>query len=861
MSVLTLSSPQAVMFAINAGIKMTHNFRKAYAKSIRSKSLVLPLPAFKPDTQPDIIIDFFTNEESPGFDYRELEPIKSLLPRLESTLTSNKLTKLERLELEKHYIFYHSEVNGAPLEITSEELSNLYRVRQWEQQKDDDLSYMQLVAGSVIDLGVDYFREVPGALNLDTTQGKVMKTFLEAVDQIEFADSNNIKRDISKKLIPGLFSATAESISFITDDLTESEGLRQLIKTTSEQLIVDLEQHFATVIDPDKKDEAVSLGRTIFKSIIANAGEFTFANSSLLFDTNSGVSALINSTGSALLNIILDENQGFTPSNLDQVVRAAFEAVAEHPEWTAKHEGIRAIISGVADTFSSHGIVNRPGLAPECIRLILEQTALNIDLFRSDDPTKVGESILVVGLKELMTALSAPQGDGLWKPSLSNTQVVGILNALTDQLVYNQTLINEKVGNRSLLGHIITNTLAVIATAPSAERFTGQTLTDIIHLNLRAVTSNPAFLTKINREGDSDEVLLINSALDIIFSNMMVQQGETNGIQTVKRYRLSKMYELMDYSLNLVLNNNPDRRGLLLLDAIVFGDTGLDFSEESQQTIGQQLMDATLRVADEHPELLAQKDFLKSVISDTAHTVRTFMPDQTPLIPEISRLLLENMADHMDLWLAKDGTKQQLLLSKTFAAVLKSISEAPEAGKWTPKLSGTQILEVLDLVTMEALNNPAWTKSEKLALDIMNGVFNALKQAPTGERLPYDIFYLMVKKSFYAVSNQKSFKLQFGEANEQANDQLAVDISYSLEQFTINVYSNSNDLTNTWTISNVDVFKGLFDMFMGAIIDTNASKERVDELVRQFETVLKDYNKNVHMTISDLFERLEMTVN
>ncbi|RMF03084.1 MAG: hypothetical protein D6772_02595, partial [Bacteroidetes bacterium] len=62
---------EAIIFAINSAIRLGRNAQRAYAKSLTSKSIVLPLPAFSGEANGFVAQRFFddTDELTGGHQY------------------------------------------------------------------------------------------------------------------------------------------------------------------------------------------------------------------------------------------------------------------------------------------------------------------------------------------------------------------------------------------------------------------------------------------------------------------------------------------------------------------------------------------------------------------------------------------------------------------------------------------------------------------------------------------------------------------------------------------------------------------------------------------------------------------------
>ncbi len=187
---------EAIIFSINSAIKLSANLRRAYVHSIRAKALVLPLPDFNTEIQLATINLFF---------FRHQEYLDQLIDLKELFEKANSVLALEEDDMEEYLKLYRTfkaieDGDTARLEMNTSEVLTLLKIRQWEKGQ-APTSVLQLVAGTLVEIGVDYFAQVPGALNPDSVQGRLMRKFLNAFDGISLVDNPDIKKDLSSRLV------------------------------------------------------------------------------------------------------------------------------------------------------------------------------------------------------------------------------------------------------------------------------------------------------------------------------------------------------------------------------------------------------------------------------------------------------------------------------------------------------------------------------------------------------------------------------------------------------------------------------------------------------------------------------------
>ena len=178
------TTAETIIFAINAAIRLGRNTQRAYAKSLRARTIVLPLPDFKHEASPTRAKKFFLNEDEREGGAQFLGQIKRLEElhvRFADLATEKPLSDHEI----KEYIDYYKKLSASldePVEgdmdkhqIDTDALVAMLHIRQYELGKTEGTSPLQMVAGTLVELGIDYFNQIPGALNRQSAPGQVMQ--------------------------------------------------------------------------------------------------------------------------------------------------------------------------------------------------------------------------------------------------------------------------------------------------------------------------------------------------------------------------------------------------------------------------------------------------------------------------------------------------------------------------------------------------------------------------------------------------------------------------------------------------------------------------------------------------------------
>jgi hypothetical protein len=114
--------------------------------------------------------------------------------------------------------------------FTAAELNALITIRQWRPGSDPNPSVLKRFAGTFIQLGIDYFLNVPGALNTESRHGRAVHAFLSGLESFDFP---------AEPLgnLPGrLFMAAVETVGDHGELLTGDVKVQELLRVITEAL-------------------------------------------------------------------------------------------------------------------------------------------------------------------------------------------------------------------------------------------------------------------------------------------------------------------------------------------------------------------------------------------------------------------------------------------------------------------------------------------------------------------------------------------------------------------------------------------------------------------------------------------------
>lgn len=525
---------ELILFGIKAGIRLAQQGKRIYVETTIERDLTLPLPNFNFEPSIGTADGYFHGagqvylNENP--DLKELYDI--------SMKQTREMTEDEKRRYMAFFVDYQrddniraGEVDGNGIGLTKEALLSIVNVRQWANRKSPFPSPFQRIVGTLIEVGIDYFANMPGAIDEKSSTGRVLKGFLKSIDNIDFAQE---KVDV---LIRDLFIAAIETIGDNPDLLNADKKTEKLVEAVATGLIKDAKERIEKLggQDLDKRENVQDWTQLVFRSVLANAGEVIYAGPGFYLGIDDPANqALVSSVGKSILDVIIDSDtvdlsKLISREGLDTIVKSALKTVSENPELIGiDHKGLINILSQIALDLADSSMILGPDIIPEVMRLVLEKTAGNVKFlwpeeFRND-PAK---HLLITASRELLDQLSKTPEEGKWALRLSKNHVVEILNAALDEVVENPGWLIKAAGKEnSILATAVGAALAALRDIPSGGRISARAVQNVIEAAIMAVALRRDLIYEIPLFGKQQ--MAIMAVLEIIIDTIMPANVESD---------------------------------------------------------------------------------------------------------------------------------------------------------------------------------------------------------------------------------------------------------------------------------------------------------------------------------------------
>ncbi|MCA9297747.1 MAG: hypothetical protein KDA28_01695, partial [Phycisphaerales bacterium] len=345
-------------------------------------------------------------------------------------------------------------------------LLSLFRIEQWDRSDPNRPKPMRRVLGAIVDVGVEYFATVPGALGAETSHRKVLESFVRSVDALDF-EAIAIDEEPLARLMSGLLVSALETIGTQPELLSGDVNVQDLVRVTSTALAQDI----ATALegkDGFTSDSIRAWGDLVFRSVLRSGGMHVLERPGVFLGVEGEPrQALVSRVGGAALRLVLEHDHPralFSSEGLDALISAALLVVADHPELVVdtNNKGIEGLVSSLARDLGSMDRVVDLGLVPDIAQRVLIRTGEHLDLIWPDlDPRR---HLLLTAAKVVLHEVSQDPPDGSsWTPRFGRDEILAVVDAVMDELVSNPAWLLALADDAdAMLGDVLRAILGVL---------------------------------------------------------------------------------------------------------------------------------------------------------------------------------------------------------------------------------------------------------------------------------------------------------------------------------------------------------------------------------------------------------------
>jgi hypothetical protein len=467
---------ELVILAVQAGVRLYSGLREAYAASIKEAAVTLPLPRVEQGgLEPDFgtVADFIKNHGPPAdptmrADFqRQREDVLPIVNAFNAGQFGPQPPADEDFVARAFYkrwvpILDPSSSGNSPGDATTASaILAVLSIRQWTKGQPGAPVPWQIALGTLVDVAVLWFANDPGAISTSRPEGKALKAFLTAMQDVDFAHAK------TTQIVTDTMVAVLDTVAAYPGVITNGERESLLIKATTTSIAGAIKKIPAATLDSLNTNEVEKLS-FIAQSLAAatlRAGAATVLDNPKLFyiDTPQGPQTrIVEQVGNTFMDLILPVEVGgqgkidvagaISAKGFEMLLRSALAAVGNnieilHLQGDNEKKRLSPLLAALATAFSKAPLPSSVQAAfSETAAIVISATDRNIDTLWPDkslDPSQnLARGAVVVSLDAI--AEIAVGAGGL--SAFTTEDVVRLADAVVASVAKNPRLMDALPG-------------------------------------------------------------------------------------------------------------------------------------------------------------------------------------------------------------------------------------------------------------------------------------------------------------------------------------------------------------------------------------------------------------------------------
>jgi hypothetical protein len=522
---MAFGAAEIIVFGIQAGVRLYGQSRQAYVEKTRERDFVMPLPGLSHDPTVTRAFAYF-KDNIQGKRYvagsiRLTELHEMARAGAQAFENNHPVEAQEYVEL---YKFYCLGDEGKLVEdkFLISEVIALNTVAQWSRGETLHPTAIRRIAGTITEIGIDFFTSGPGAARL---AGK-SPTKLLLTDVLRALDDHSFVSEGLEGAIEKVFIATLDAIEENPAIVSGDPKMQKFVSGVARGVVEDIQKRIDNLPENQRlfaADRLDEVARAVFRSVVRNGADTVIENPETFLGTRAGGEpAMASKLGKIILDAVLPEGSTgvdltamATGENLDKLVKGTLAILTEHPDLMGiDTPGIEKIVQEITRELSSMTEKIGLDLFPDVARLVLEKTAANLELFWTPDDQE--QNLAVKAVKSFLSELAREPETGKWKPSLSKSQVLNIVEAVLDDLADNPSLVSRVVTGKPAIEAAVAAILSGFA-EHELDNFSSAAAAKIAVRGLKAATERWEMLEFLPG-GETTATLALTSVIETVFA-------------------------------------------------------------------------------------------------------------------------------------------------------------------------------------------------------------------------------------------------------------------------------------------------------------------------------------------------------
>jgi hypothetical protein len=454
-----IASAELVLSGIQAAVKLARTARTIYVEQAVQGQLVMPLPPILQSHFADAQAYAF---ELAGGNHRDQLRYKELFepylrdPPNEQAIVEHYFLLIQRGEVPKHQRFYDRE--RAALTI----------LQQWDDGKAPFPSPIQRVAGTLVNTAVDYFIQVPGAINEDSKYGKTLKAFLQGLDNTDFSEER------FDSIIITLFTSSLDALANNPALYSEADDDSDLLRVIVRGIADDLHARLPSLSGPDIFDEEHRLrqfGGLVLRSLLTGTTRSVVVNPTALGLTDATEQALCTNVGAAFLDLLLTGDpplrQGLqrlaSTGGLEKLIHAVLKTAAEHADRfkmgdTKLKDWVTSVVEDLYAVYPEKLTLFNPDLFGNLAYVLIDRGGVELDALLIEK-LGAGKGTLLSEVTQQVFAhvveTPTPTEPARWKFQLTQGDLLKLFESIVMALANHPEWLLEKPAHRVMAAETI----------------------------------------------------------------------------------------------------------------------------------------------------------------------------------------------------------------------------------------------------------------------------------------------------------------------------------------------------------------------------------------------------------------------
>jgi len=443
---------ELVFFAIQAAIQLLKAGKDIFTENVAGREISLPLPMGLDDPMVRAIDYGNSLQNSDPARYAQYQAANALTPPEQRRASLLALFTQDLLA---------GKANVYPATDPDElrQLAGRLAVSEWMTGHSPNPSPLQRVAGVLIEIGVEYFADVPGALNENTNTGKAVKAFLAGLEKFDFQTAG------WDSLVIDLFTTALDTIKDHPELLPQDDLQHKFISTFISGLVTSMNANLAALPAAgalDAVDRMKMFSQMLLRSALLNAGDAALTTPGVVNTPNAGVTEIVQQVGQSLLSLLLSDTgpggaydvsaalrRTLSAQSASNLLQATLKAVSEHPDIfgtnnTVVQNWIKDVFTSLYGDIANGKLGFNSDILPDVVYMIINTSLKDLPGLLPANATAGAPGVLIdvarAVFEKIAVAGATPDQPVKWNFNLSESDVrslfASVLSAVGDDTAW-----------------------------------------------------------------------------------------------------------------------------------------------------------------------------------------------------------------------------------------------------------------------------------------------------------------------------------------------------------------------------------------------------------------------------------------